>query len=203
MKTIFILPSMHFSGGVKVVIQLANRLHDMGMDIEIWYPTLPEYGIINLREQNYIPVNVPVHRYLIPSQIPHADTYIATAWDTAITVDRLCKKRRSTGIYFIQHIETWDYYNTGKYSYKDIECLKTYNLPLIKIVTSNWLKEQVRGSIKIPLGIEPVGIRKNHEHIRSWGLYAVFLGKAIRSLWVLKSIMVSRCGLLKELLNLG
>jgi hypothetical protein len=207
MKTIFILPSMHFSGGVKVVIQLANRLHDMGMDTEIWYPTLPKYGYINLCEQKYIPVNVPVHRYLTPSQIPPADTYVATAWDTAITVDRLCRKRRSNGIYFIQHIETWDYYNTGKYSFKDIECLRTYNLPLTKIVTSNWLKEQVRGSIKIPVGIDPVGIRKKPRTYQIMGFIRGLPWKGDRivmglkehygiKMWIAKGITESR---LKEL----
>lgn len=90
-------------------------------------------------------------------QIPDADIIIATSWETAEVLDNLWKSRKNfRPVYFIQHIETWDYYNTGVYSTIDYLALNTYTLPYPKIITSDWIGQYVHGDYKVPMGIEPV-----------------------------------------------
>lgn len=101
-------------------------------------------------------VNIKV--YLSNIQIPtDVDMIIATSWETAEVLDRIYKEHKSfKPVYFIQHIETWDYYNTGNYSANDISAWRTYDLPFTKIVTSKWIANRIRSDYIVPMGIEVV-----------------------------------------------
>ena len=161
MKIIFLAPNMNFSGGIKCIIQIANGLTEKGHDVSVYFPRFPFYnGRFNLNRLNgYITPKCKVIPYLSVKQIPSCDIMIATAWDTAEVLDRLYKERRDfKPLYFIQHIETWDYYNTGTYSEQDLLALKTYLLPYPKIVTSDWEARYVKADYKVPMGIEPVEV---------------------------------------------
>lgn len=162
MKIIFVLPSLNFSGGVKAVIQIANGLYEKGHEVSIYIPRFPFVdggkGILNINRVNeFIEPKVPVVFYLAQKAIPDADIIIATSWETMYTVDNLWHERRNfQPVYFIQHIETWDYYNTGEYSKKDYLALNTYLSEHPKIVTSKWLAKRFADPYIVPMGIEPV-----------------------------------------------
>jgi hypothetical protein len=119
MKIVFLLPNLNFSGGVKIVVQIANGLTEKGHEVSIYYPRFPfYYGRVNWNRLNgYISPKCKVVPYLMQRQIPGADIIIATSWETAEVLDNLWNARKNfKPVYFIQHIETWDYYNTGEYS---------------------------------------------------------------------------------------
>lgn len=166
MKVVFLLPNLNFSGGVKIVIQIANGLVEKGHDVSIYYPRFPlYYGRLNYNRLNgYIVPNCKAIPYLVLAQIPDCDVMVATSWETAEVLDGLWKKRQDfQPVYFIQHIETWDYYNTGTYSKTDQFALNTYTLPYPKIITSDWIGQHVRGDYKVPMGIEPVQYREKED----------------------------------------
>jgi hypothetical protein len=160
MKIVFLLPSLNFSGGVKAVIQIANGLKEKGHDVSIYAPRFPERSWhVNFGwKLKYIEPKVPVVMYISNIQIPkNVDIIIATSWETAYTLDQLYEKRKDfVPVYFIQHIETWDYYNTNEMSENDHLALNTYTFPFHKIITSDWLAKYVCTPYKVPMGIEPV-----------------------------------------------
>jgi hypothetical protein len=154
MKVTFVLNTLNFSGGVKIVVQLANGLQERGHDVSIWYPLFPKFnGHINTQKLKHIECNVPIHRFLLTREIPKSDLIIATSWESTHFVRKIVPEK-GVPVYFIQHIETWDYWNTGRRSWKDEKAIDTYDLPWYKVVTSRWLYDNLRASYTIPLGVE-------------------------------------------------
>ncbi|MDA1110877.1 MAG: glycosyltransferase family 4 protein [Nitrospinae bacterium] len=150
MKITFLLPHVRLSGGVKALLEYANRIYAMGHEVHIiipaeshkWYrfgKKLKSLGqqptILNPKSIDWFDNQVPITT--LPSNnagfIPTADVLIASAWQTA---EFAAKLPRETGkkIYFIQHYESlW------MRDKKRAE--QTYRLPFQKIVISNWLKQ--------------------------------------------------------------
>ncbi len=60
-----------------------------------------------------LPVIHPRFTKLIEQSIPDADVVIATAWQTAYTVDRL-SDNKGDKFYFVQNYEIWDVWNEIK-----------------------------------------------------------------------------------------
>jgi len=160
MKIIFVLPSLNFSGGVKAVIQIANGLFYKGYDVSVYVPRFPKNGTINMRRlKGWIIPLCPVKMYISNIQfLKDVDIIVATSYETMYIVDELWHSRKNfTPVYFVQHIETWDYYNEGEYSVKDYLALNTYLTPYPKIVVSKWLYDRMPGEkYLVPMGIEPV-----------------------------------------------
>lgn len=159
MEITFLTPTLNFSGGIKSIIQIANGLSEKGHDVAIYAPRFPEFsGHVNFGwKLKYIDPKIPARLYISNIQIPHSDIIIATGWETAYQLDRLYEERKDfIPVYFIQHIETWDYYNTGEMSENDHLALNTYTFPYHKIVTSDWLKQYICTPYKVPMGIDPV-----------------------------------------------
>jgi glycosyltransferase involved in cell wall biosynthesis len=171
MKVTFVLNTLNFSGGVKIVVQLANGLQEIGHDVSIWYPLFPKFnGHINTQKLKHIECNVPIHRFLLTREIPKSDLIIATSWESTYFVRKLVPEK-GIPVYFIQHIETWDYWNTGRRSWKDEKAIDTYDLPWYKVVTSRWLYDNLRASYTIPLGVEiPEPSRKEYVG-NAFGIY--------------------------------
>lgn len=150
MKITFLLPHVRLSGGVKALLEYANRIYAMNHEVQIiipaeshkWYrlgKLLNTRGkqptVLDPKSVDWFDNQVPIT--LLPSNnsgfIPPADILIATAWQTAEFAARLS---RETGkkFYFIQHYESlW------MRDKKRAE--KTYRLPFQKIVISHWLKQ--------------------------------------------------------------
>jgi len=159
------------SGGLKVILEYANRLAEDGFDVHIAYA-----GSIFWRQKSLFHKATAVVRYiqqifrgysakrwfqlnenvkehwcfsLCEAHVPNADVYIATSPHTAIYLNQYqksCKK-----FYFLQDFENW-----GQFSKADV--LKTYHFPFRKIVISNWLAEIVRNEgeecVVIPNGFD-------------------------------------------------
>jgi len=158
MKITFILPTAAIGGGVRVVFEYANRLIERGHKVKIIYPgkLFPKinffwrleailrqikyffvYRVLNQSEASWFPLKAQVLRTpsLEERYIPDADIVVATANETADWVNKL-PSRCGRKFYFIQGYETWS---------RDKEkVLKTYRMPMNKIVISSWLKQMVK-----------------------------------------------------------
>lgn len=154
MKITFILPGVARKpvGGYKVVYQYADFFSSLGHEVSIYHVKfLPHDFAVSSKEQAiYLTKQIlfrngffklwykfqhQVKLYYYENsekmQLPKSDVVIATSWDTANIVDALpnisgCK------YYFIQHFENWD---------DEKNVIKTWKLPLNKIVIATWLKD--------------------------------------------------------------
>jgi len=150
MKITFLLPHVRLSGGVRALLEYANRIHVMGHEVGIlllaephkWYhldkklstlgkkPTALDPKSIDWFD-NRVPITLlPGNK---PAFVPPADVLVASAWQTAQFAVSL-PKSAGKKIYFIQHYESlWT---------RDKErAEKTYRLPFQKIVISSWLQQ--------------------------------------------------------------
>ena len=153
----FFLPSILLSGGVRVVLKYAYLLSDKGYDVKIYVPVVSymlkepsiKARILQIRNtlgkvyhlclkkdfksleagECIIPVFKLKNKY-----IRDAEFAIATAWPTAYDVNRL-KQIKGRKIYFVQDYEVWDSEAAAK---------KTYDMPLFKIVISNWINKKLK-----------------------------------------------------------
>ncbi|MDF2048836.1 glycosyltransferase family 4 protein [Arthrobacter sp. Cr_A7] len=159
MKITFLLPgfSPNPIGGYKVAYEYANFLAGMGHQVNIihsWRFSRDESGFDNpvdvLRRLRYAP---EVARNTRPSwfafhpgvrlankfftalrDLDGSDVVIATACQSAPIASEHALKRKSAGVYFIQHYEDWS---------KDAAFVnRTWQLPLQKIVIAPWLQEK-------------------------------------------------------------
>jgi glycosyltransferase involved in cell wall biosynthesis len=128
MRITMILPFIGMTGGTKVIVEYANRLHARGHRVVLVYPWYhtppynlktrlkgPAKGVVNAlsrllkqKEIRWTSVRVPLKAVprLSDRYLPDADILIATENQT---VDPLENASRSKGkkVYFIQHYETW------------------------------------------------------------------------------------------------
>lgn len=157
LKINFILPFKSLNGGVKVVLEYANRLTILGHSVTVTYPLFPYYfgeKRINIKDRwwqirgfasNFIRGNkinwfdfkgnlkrVP---WITDLFLDDSDIIVATAWITAYSVVRL-SKQKGRKFYFIQGYEIWK---------GQIERVNnSYRLPLRKIVVASWLKKLIK-----------------------------------------------------------
>jgi glycosyltransferase involved in cell wall biosynthesis len=150
MQITFLLPHVRLSGGVKVMLEYANRFYGMGHDVHIilpakqykWYRLDKKVKSLGKKSEILSPESVDWFNNLIPIKIlpqnhakliPPADVLIATAWQTAEFASRL-PPETGEKIYFIQHHEIL-------WTREKEKAEKTYHLPFKKITVSTWLKE--------------------------------------------------------------
>lgn len=157
MKITFVLPfGGHVPvGGVKVVYEYANQLVTLGHVVHVIHPAGLYLGVgQNDRwvrnvvkffwyglTRRYLPtswfvLDERVRIRWVPSLqslfVPKADAIIATAWETAEWVARF-PENRGRKFYLIQGFEDW--------SVDRERLVKTWKLPLKKIVISRWLQK--------------------------------------------------------------
>nr|WP_248630146.1 glycosyltransferase family 4 protein [Enterococcus cecorum] len=159
MKINIILPSIGTSGGMEVIYRYASLLNDMGHDVVI-YKEIRAFDVrrfklksINLLHQYYCTCKAVISRLhkenkfdkfvwkLTDDTVRNADIIVATAWPTAFIVNKLSKSKGKK-YYFIQGYEVYD---------NEKMAAESYNLPLRKIVISNW----INSCLKKDLGIGP------------------------------------------------
>ncbi len=150
MKITFLLPHFRLSGGVRALLEYANRIHIMGHEVRIlllaephkWYRLDKKLSTLGKKPTALDPKSIDWFDNRVPiiqlpcnesAFIPPADVLVASAWQTAQFAAKLPK---GTGgkFYFIQHYESlWT---------RDKEqAEKTYRLPFQKIVISSWLQQ--------------------------------------------------------------
>ncbi|KXS41808.1 MULTISPECIES: glycosyltransferase family 4 protein [unclassified Candidatus Frackibacter] len=138
-QIVYVLPNLGFSGGIKNVLEQANRMTKRGYNVKIhslqgnldWF----NLKIPLIRHQDY--------RSLTTALKGLNAVKIATWWETAPVVLESCNPQRGgKGIpaYFVQDIES----NFYPYHPKLQEKVKsTYHLPMIYFTGSKWVKTQL------------------------------------------------------------
>ena len=150
MKITFVLPFINLTGGIRVLLDYANWLHDAGHDVTVAYPCWP-YRFQYTRRQQWVEfqkhrrhagtvpwfplrcrlLRVPVMRWPF---VPRADLVIATAWPTVHDVVRLpasCGKK----VHIVFHHES----GTGSES----TIRRIYRLPFYRIAFSRFVKQTI------------------------------------------------------------
>ncbi|RPJ85041.1 MAG: hypothetical protein EHM13_02300, partial [Acidobacteria bacterium] len=140
------LPFVNLTGGVRVMLDYANWLHDAGHDITVVYPCWPyrfqytrrqqwtEFG--KHRRQKSVPwfdLRCPLTRVpLVRGRfLPAADLVIATAWPTVHDVARL-PERCGRKVHIVMHHES----GTGK----EHRVQGIYRYPLYRIAFSRFVE---------------------------------------------------------------
>lgn len=165
MRATFILPgpSVHPSGGYKIIYEYANRLTFLGHHVAILHPffipsrelhspqifSLPLINKVAFylsflkhtrksRPWSWFKIDCRIRMKITPDMrsffVPNADILVATMWDNAEFVAR-CPSCKGKKFYFIQGLDTlWKGTNRDR-------VMSTWKLPLQKIVVSRWLEE--------------------------------------------------------------
>lgn len=171
MKINFILPFTLLTGGIKVIFEYANRLHDRGHDIVCYVPMLAykfnNHGFKGVLRRvksslgntfkrrnkvDWFDLKVPIKLVPLINNlfVRDADVTIATAWPTAYSVSKL-NKFKGEKYYFIQHYEIW----SGPKSL--VDC--SYKLPLKRLVIAKWLKDLMEKEFRVEVtAVIPNGI---------------------------------------------
>lgn len=102
-RVIFVLQTLGFSGGIKIVVEHANRLAKEGFAPEIW----------SLDEKAAWPISVPTRSFKNYKKLTAAleqeeAIKVATWWETAFPV-WLSSVKKGIAVNFIQEIESWFY----------------------------------------------------------------------------------------------
>ena len=141
------------SGGNRLLFEYANRLKKEGQEVRWfvlakhikWYRldkvimacvqgmTIIPPEVIDWVD-NTIPIEILPANH--PKYIPDADILVSTAWQTAEFVAKLSAVK-GVPFYFILHYESlWARYKS--------RAVKTYDLPMKKLVISSWLKGMLK-----------------------------------------------------------
>ena len=141
------------SGGNRLLFEYANRLKKAGQEVR-WFVLAKHIKWYRLDKRimacvggvtiippevidwvdNTIPIEILPANH--PKYISDADILISTAWQTAEFVAKLSAVK-GVPFYFILHYEAlWTRYKT--------RAVKTYDLPVKKLVLSNWLKDTLK-----------------------------------------------------------
>lgn len=221
MRILFLLPGGAGVpvGGVKVVLEYANRLAADGNEVGVVYPSCCRglhrigfrawckvvlrfiiYGIIpRYTSRRWFPLNGRVREHWVWSlreqNVPKADVYVATAAQTAYYLAQYERVLPSHKFYFIQHFEDW-----GDSSREYV--LASYHLPLRKWVIARWLeqivKEEGENSVLIPNGFDfnqfhiTIGIEKRSRN-RVCMLYHNLAWKGCADGFAALEIVKKRC----------
>ncbi|MFX0196556.1 MAG: glycosyltransferase family 4 protein [Candidatus Hodarchaeota archaeon] len=158
MKITFLTPHVNISGGVKAILEYANRLAQRGHEVSVITPEttfaeiiikgrsiptfLPKRFFLNWFKHKPLWIDVAAEIKYVSSweerHIPDGDVIIATAWQTAPYVKKYSSKKGKK-FYLIQHYETLFHALNSETKVEE-----TYGYPLRKIVISSWLKQIMR-----------------------------------------------------------
>lgn len=149
MKINIIIPFLSSTGGIRVILEYANRLQQSGNDVVLYMPIIPYrftnkgvLGVLRLiksllknikKNIKWFDNKVTLKKPLLISNefIRDADIVIATAWPTAYSVNKL-NNSKGKKVYFIQHYEIW----SGPKNLVD----NSYRLDFEQITISIWIK---------------------------------------------------------------
>jgi len=147
-KACFVLESTGVAGGAKVVMEMVNRLHNRGWDVDLFALE---------GQPGWFPLSVQVTQFrdyfeLVEKLKDMPGAKIATWWKTAKVV-AMCN---GPLFYLVQDIET-------SYARTDEEAaavLETYDMPLRPLCDAKWVADQLA-----QMGKQPIltGISINHD----------------------------------------
>jgi glycosyltransferase involved in cell wall biosynthesis len=165
-RVTFVLPFVARTGGVRLVLQLAGRLHDAGHRVIVVYPRRPYRFHYSRREWlaeyrrtrtgppgvSWFSLRAPLRR--VPrignAYLPDADVVVATSWPTAIEAAGLAP-RKGRGVHLLMHHES----GTGL----EKKIRSVYRLPLRRLVLSQAVRAQIEAKFGAEVdGVVPAGV---------------------------------------------
>jgi len=150
MKINFLLPHIRLSGGVKALLEYANRLKKRGHDVRVFVPSkVPKWyqlrdkwkkrknGLQRLRPEvvEWMDNTLAIEMFPEPGEwyLPESDILVASAWQNAEFAAQL-PLAKGKFFYFILHYESlWTRHKN--------RAVKTYDLSCKMITCSTWLKK--------------------------------------------------------------
>lgn len=166
MKITIVLPFINLTGGIRVMLDYANWLHDAGHEVTVFYPTWP-YRFQWTRRQQWVEfrntaaaearvpwLNVRCMVRRVPliraPFVPPADMIIATAWPTVYDVARL-PRSRGTKVHIVMHHES------GSGAEQRIRGI--YSLPFRRVAFSQAVRRSVEAQFGCPIdAVVPNGV---------------------------------------------
>ncbi|WP_152396995.1 glycosyltransferase family 4 protein [Paenibacillus guangzhouensis] len=139
LEIIYVLEVIGLAGGIKNVLEQANRLHDAGMKVQVF--ALDQHP-------NWYPLKVPVRSFPnYPAMLKELKQInaikIATWWKTLPTVWYSCDPNQGgTGVplYLVQDIEESYYPQSPE---MQARVLETYRAPVNILTIANWTTNQL------------------------------------------------------------
>ena len=150
MKATFVVPFVNLTGGIRVILDYANWMHDAGHDVTCVYPTRP-YRFQLTRAQHAFEyakqaasaASVPWHDLRCRlRRVPHiddafvddADIVVAAGWPTTYDVVRF-RESRGRKVHIVFHHES----GTGP----ERQIRGTYRLPFYRMAFSQFVRRSV------------------------------------------------------------
>ena len=166
MRMTFVLPFVNLTGGIRLLLDYANWLHDEGHLVTVVYPLWPyryhfrqRDRLLEFRKQLRIEprvewfdlrcrlLRVP---YIANRFMPQADLVLATSWPTVRSVARL-HASRGKKVHLVFHHES------GTGSERDIR--GTYRLPFHRITFSTSIRDTIEQRFECEIhAIVPAGV---------------------------------------------
>lgn len=168
MRVTFVLPFVNLTGGIRVLLDYANWLHDAGHDVTVVYPAWP-YRFQLTRQQQWVefrshlrsrvsvpwlPVKCRLLRVPIirTAFLPRAELVLASAWPTAHDVARL-HPSRGRKVHIVMHHET----GTGP----EHRIRAIYRLPFYRIAFSDFVRRSMEAFNCVVQDVVPNGVDTN------------------------------------------
>src|ERR1051326_5172591 len=158
MKITIALPFVNLTGGIRVMLDSANWMHDAGHDVTVLYPTWPYRFQWTRRQQwvefrktaaanEHVPwLNVRCMLRRVPLLrapfVPRADMIVATAWPTVHDVARL-PASRGTKVHIVMHHES------GSGPEQRIRAI--YRLPFRRVAFSHFVRRSIEEQFGCPI----------------------------------------------------
>lgn len=166
MRITIVLPFLHLTGGIRIMLQHANWLHDAGHLVTVAVPRWPyrfhftrrqqwhEFtdGLRNRGGPAWMEVRPPVVRppLILSRFMPRADVIVATSWPTAYDVAALAP-RCGRKVHVVMHHER----GTGP----DDRLRGLYALEFERLTISTAVRDEVRGAFGCAVrAVVPCGI---------------------------------------------
>jgi len=166
MKITIALPFINLTGGIRVMLDYANWMHDAGHEVTVVYPTWP-YRFQWTRRQQWVEfrktaaaavhvpwLNVRCTLRRVPLMrapfVPRADMIVATAWPTVHDVARL-PASRGTKVHIVMHHES------GSGPEQRIRAI--YRLPFRRVAFSQFVRRSIEEQFGCPIdAVVPNGV---------------------------------------------
>lgn len=166
MTVTLVLPFVNLTGGVRVLLDYANWLHDAGHHVTVVYPCWPypfqltraqrwaEFRKLRASENRVVwfPLRCPLRRVPLvrTAFLPRADLVVATAWPTAHDVARL-HASRGRKVHIVMHHES----GTGP----ERRIRAIYSLPFHRITFSHAVRRSIERRFGCAIhGVVPNGV---------------------------------------------
>ena len=166
MRITCVVPFVNLTGGIRVILDYANWLHDAGHTTTVVYPCWP-YRFHFTRQQRFsefrrqlrtapgVPwLELRCHLLRVPiistRFLPRADVVVATSWPTAHSVARL-HASRGRKVHIVMHHEA----GTGP----EHRIRAIYSLPFYRIALSNVVREGIEQQFRCRVhDVVPAGV---------------------------------------------